>query len=74
LALAIPLNIPNKSVHLAYIFEANYIFPPNNTIYPPIIQRNGARSDNDDSKNSTEYFPGVSRQLVYNAIEAKISS
>lgn len=58
LALAVPINIPNKSVYMSYLFEANYNLPGNETSYeyPPIIEKS------------------IDRQLVYAALETKMNS
>ncbi|XP_022901217.1 uncharacterized protein [Onthophagus taurus] len=89
LALAIPLDIPNKSVYVAYNFEANYLLPYNVTqdVYPPIIERNSVRSGDKDEKKEAKdnnviettktkkkMFKGVDRKLIYDAMESKLES
>ncbi|KAJ3640055.1 hypothetical protein Zmor_003375 [Zophobas morio] len=58
LAVAVPLDLPNKNAYLAYNFEANYPLPGNETYfeYPPLIQRR------------------IDRKLVYTALETKMES
>ncbi|XP_044256518.1 uncharacterized protein LOC123006250 [Tribolium madens] len=58
MAIAVPLDLPNKNAYLAYNFEANYPLPGNQTYfeYPPLIQRR------------------IDRKLIYTALETKMES
>lgn len=58
MAVALPLDLPNKNVYLSYNFETSYELPYNESFleYPPLIQRR------------------IDRQLIYNAIQMKMQS
>lgn len=65
--MALPVDIPNKSVYLAYNFEANYAVPGNETThveFPPLIA--------DDVASRSANRSTIDRSLVYEVIEGKL--
>lgn len=70
-----PLDIPNKSVFISYYFEGIYALPGNQTeeSYPPLVERSETSRvlyENEEYKA----IKAIDRKLIYNIIEAKLST
>ncbi|GLV45050.1 uncharacterized protein CBL_14377 [Carabus blaptoides fortunei] len=69
-ALAVPVDIPNKSVYVAYNFEANYGVPGNETTrveFPPLL------ADEVASRSAQPNISNIDRSLVYQVLESKLN-
>lgn len=73
MALALPIDVPNENVFVAYNFEANYLLPNNyseNVEFPPLAEAERGSSD--------ARSPAASRRLdratFYAAIERKMDA
>ncbi|GLV45051.1 uncharacterized protein CBL_14376 [Carabus blaptoides fortunei] len=68
IALAVPIEIPNENVFVAYNFEANYLLPGNESEtvqYPPLI------TDEEEARHTNDK---IDRNRTYSVIEAKLQA
>lgn len=68
IALAVPIELPNENVFVAYNFEANYLLPGNESEtveFPPLI------TDEEEARHTNKK---IDRNRVYSVMEAKLQA
>lgn len=71
LALALPIEVPNENVFVAYNFEANYLLPANESEvvqFPPLFPKTP------DETQEDRHIKNMNRNNIYKSIETKMKS